>query len=263
MYGCTLVFICVCLYVGLTMFNEKTNIHTYIQTNILSFSQLRFCDTSKLKSYVCLPMQAVEIYNQHGKSTVFSKTRNLHFHGQGYVFRRKPQKNVKSELWDVVYVCLDVNFADAGHGNGPSLHTYMDPCRFKDLRNFHVCLLFLALHRGNWLCTRCGFEKVTFFIPPQLVTYRDNYIVLVKEPPRDNFGDILGLVLKRLKMNLLGPILAAFWAWCQKGSKWVSIHPYIHTALGVISRCIFPGVYFYVCISRCVFPGVYFQVCNG
>ena len=98
MYGCTLVFICVCLYVGLTMFNEKTNIHTYIQTNILSFSQLRFCDTSKLKSYVCLPMQAVEIYNQHGKSTVFSKTRNLHFHGQGYVFRRKPQKNVKSEL---------------------------------------------------------------------------------------------------------------------------------------------------------------------
>ena len=88
-------------------------------------------------------------------------------------------KNIKHELLNVVYGCLDVNFADAGHGNGPSLHTHMGPCRFRDLRNFHVCLLFLALHRGNWLWPCCAFAGLTFFLPPQLVTYKDNYIVLV------------------------------------------------------------------------------------
>ena len=46
-------------FVGLTMFNEKTNIHTDIQTYIFSFRQFGFYTTSKLKFDVCLPMPAV------------------------------------------------------------------------------------------------------------------------------------------------------------------------------------------------------------
>ena len=126
-----------CMYVCLTMFYEGMKIHTYN----FSFGQFGVCTTSKLKFHVCLSMQAMELYNQHGKSMVFSKPRNLEFHGRGHVSRRKQQKSLNSELRDVVYGCLDVNFADAGHGNGPSLHTYTDRCRFREGRCFHVCLL--------------------------------------------------------------------------------------------------------------------------
>ena len=110
---------------------------------------------------------------------------------ENHRFSRKPEisismagatfldKNVqKSELLNVVYGCLDVNFADAGHGNCSSLHTYMDPCRFRDRRFFHVCFLFRALHRGNGLWVHRGFEKNTFFLPPKIHTHENNYIVL-------------------------------------------------------------------------------------
>ena len=121
-------------------------------------------------------MPAVEIYNQHGKSTVFSKTRNLHFHGRGHVFRRKRfKKNIKSELLNVVYGCLDVNFADAGHGNGPSLHTYTDRCRFREGRFSHVCLLFHGLRQGKRCWTRRGFETSPF-AHPSIHTYIHTYI---------------------------------------------------------------------------------------
>ena len=104
------------MYVGLPIFYAKTNIHTYIHTNKLTTRQVGFCTTSKLEFHVCLPMQATELYNQHGKSTVFSKIRNFKFHGQGHVFRRKRKKNVKNEFFDVAYVCMFVNFAHAGRG---------------------------------------------------------------------------------------------------------------------------------------------------
>ena len=107
-----------------TVFYAKTNIHTYIHTNKLTTRQVGFRTTSKLEFHVCLPMQAVELYNQHGKSTIFSKFRNFKFHGQGHVFRRKRQKNVKNEFFDVAYVCMFVNFAHAGRGNRP-IHTYL------------------------------------------------------------------------------------------------------------------------------------------
>ncbi len=43
-----------------------------------------------------------------------------------------------------------------------------------------------------------------------------------KELSRSHFRYILGMVLKKLNMSLLGQFLAAFWAWCQKGSKWLT-----------------------------------------
>ena len=34
-------------------------------------------------------------------------------------------------------------------GKGPSLHTYMDPCRFEERRFFHVCLLLPMQAEGK------------------------------------------------------------------------------------------------------------------
>ena len=134
------------VFVGLTSFYEKTNIHTYIHTNKLTTRQVGFCTTSKLEFHVCLPMQAVEIYNQHGKSTFFLKSRNFKFHGQGHVFRRKREKHIK-QVNESFYVCMSVCMyvwpcrARKYDQNGPYIHTYMDQCRFKKGRFFHVCLL--------------------------------------------------------------------------------------------------------------------------
>ena len=73
----------------------KMGIHTYSHPYIHTFVlPIWFSTHPKLNVYVFITMQAEEIYIHTRKSTVFSETRNLHFHDRGHVFRQKRQKHI-------------------------------------------------------------------------------------------------------------------------------------------------------------------------
>ena len=152
----------------------RENEHTYIHPDKQTYnSSIAFLHHLKTKipcrfAHACRgniqPTWKIDVF-------FFSKTRNSHFHGQGHVFRRKRQKNVKKIVLRCrVWMSGWPLFPTQATEMGPSLHTYMDACRFKDRRFFHVCLLFHGLRRGNGLWGYRKSEKTTLFLPPQLVT---------------------------------------------------------------------------------------------
>ena len=139
-------------------------------------------------------------------------------------------KNVKSELLNVVYGCLDVNFANAGHGNGPSRHTYTDRGHFKERRIFHVCLLLPMQADGKRLWTWRTTEKTTLFLPPQLVVYKNNYIVLVYIHTWTN------AVSKRVDFFMYVSFCRCRpRKWPFPRPAWANIHTYIHTFISSIA----------------------------
>ena len=131
-------------FVGLTRFYEKTNRHTYIQTNKLTTRQFGFCTTSKLKSHVCLPMPAVEIYNQHGKSTVFRKPNISIFTARATFLDGNIKKHKKSNCWrHKLYVCLAIQGVEIWP-KGLNIH---GPMPFQRTTNFPCMLTF---RRAEW-----------------------------------------------------------------------------------------------------------------